>query len=57
MFVIGICNNQLVEHLESSVRYLFQHMPAVSGILSQLLIQLEHIQHKYHEVPAVGKVV
>lgn len=55
IFVILLCNNQLVEHLESSLRQVFQHMPAVSGFVSQLLIQLEKIEHNYHNAPATNK--
>lgn len=56
VFVILLCNNQLVEHLESSLRQVFHHMPAVSSFLSQLLIQLEKIENNYHNAPVTNKV-
>lgn len=55
IFVILLCNNQLVELLESSLRQVFHHAPAVSGFVSQLLIQLEKIERNYLNGPVIDK--
>eukprot|EP00250_Pteridium_aquilinum_P016234 c23015_g1_i1 orf=158-1615(+) len=47
VFVIVVCNNQLIEHLESSLSKLFQNTPAVSRVLNGILLQLEKEKQKY----------
>lgn len=54
-FVILLCNNQLLEHLESSLRHVFQDMPAVSHVLNRVLLQLETAKQKYDSGPDIRK--
>lgn len=55
VFVILACNNQLLEQLKSSLRWVFQSMPAVSKVADQVLLQLEKIKHKYDSGPGTDK--
>lgn len=56
VFVIVLCNNQLIEQLESSLRKLFQNTPAVSHVLNRILLQLQKARQNYDNKLDTNKV-
>lgn len=56
VFVIALCNNQLMEHLESGLIKLFQNMPVLSHVLNHILHQLHSARQKYDNKRATNKV-
>ncbi|KAI5076502.1 hypothetical protein GOP47_0008567 [Adiantum capillus-veneris] len=47
VFVIAVCNNQLIEHLESTVSKVFQNIPALSRVLNNILLRLQKTKQNY----------
>eukprot|EP00249_Psilotum_nudum_P011681 c23317_g1_i1 orf=408-1691(+) len=54
VFIILVCNNQLVELLDNSLRWLFESMPAVSHIIAYITSKVHDARVGYGNVPKTG---
>eukprot|EP01018_Ginkgo_biloba_P032628 Gb_29333 [translate_table: standard] len=48
VFIILVCNNQLMEWVESELIWILQHIPALSHILPHLMDKLHSAREKFH---------
>ncbi|MCO5549861.1 hypothetical protein L7F22_003335 [Adiantum nelumboides] len=47
VFVIAVCNNQLIEQLESTLSKVFHNIPALSRVLNSILVRLQKAKQNY----------
>eukprot|EP01018_Ginkgo_biloba_P017945 Gb_17299 [translate_table: standard] len=48
VFIILVCNNQLVEWLESELIHVLHHIPALSRVLPHLMSKVHNAREKFH---------
>ncbi|XP_068652541.1 vacuole membrane protein KMS1-like [Aristolochia californica] len=47
VFIISVCNNQLLEWIENEVIWMFGHIPGLASILPNLISKLHKVKEKY----------